>query len=201
MPWQQGCVLSIQICKWFRYICKASAWYGKRLVSCPKIIANYNKHMGGVNWPIKQCATTQLVAKEWNGGDVCFGDFMIRQSPMLLLSIKRIHPMITKSNHKSSSECNLHIPDCSCAAAYQLWKGPSRPHTTSLSRLTGKHFIYRHSIQKKCVVCAYKKTLLRVNKQKGTKIMSWCPKCRAYLCVARYFEAYYSRVNCKKFWQ
>ena len=41
--------------------------------------------------------------------------------------------------------------------AVQLRRQPGCTHTTALSRLTGKHYIYRSSNLKRCRVCPYKK--------------------------------------------
>ena len=62
------------------------------------------------------------------------------------------------------------------AAALQLRKSLGRPHTTALARLSGKHFIYRSSVWRRCIVCAYKITSSRGKKQKDKKNMTWCPK-------------------------
>ena len=48
--------------------------------------------------------------------------------------------------------------------AFELRKCPGRPLSTPLSRLTGKHFIYRSSVRRHCAVCAYKKVSPRGNK-------------------------------------
>ena len=85
------------------------------------------------------------------------------------------------------------------AHALQLRRHPARPHTTTLSRITGKHYIYRSSNLKRCRVCSYKKSSSKGTKYKDKKIMTWCPKCNIHLCVGKYFEAYHSRVNYRKF--
>lgn len=100
---------------------------------------------------------------------------------------------------KPQKQFRLQLAYSLVSQAYELRKNLGRPYSVSLSRLSEKHYIYRSSVRKQCVVCAYKKTSPRGKKYKDTKIMTYCPKCDVHLCVGKCFEAYHSRVNYKRF--
>ena len=58
-----------------------------------------------------------------------------------------------------------------------------RRPSENLDRLKGKHFPYKASSQKRCVVCYSKGS-----KRKDIKVSSYCPKCNQHMCIGTCFE-------------
>ena len=98
---------------------------------------------------------------------------------------------------KTRVQFRLELAELFSQPAIALRRGPGRNPGQILPRLTGKHFPYRTSTRKRCVVCAYKKTSPRGTKYRDTKVMTWCPKCEVHLCIGTCFECYHTRVNYK----
>lgn len=91
----------------------------------------------------------------------------------------------------------LELAKALTAHAITSRRGPGHSPSSTLSRLTGKHFVYRSGVRKRCAVCAYKKTSSRGAKYKDKKITTWCPKCEVHLCVGQCFQSYHTRVDFK----
>ena len=98
---------------------------------------------------------------------------------------------------KTRLQFRLEIAKALTEPAMVIRRGPGRNPSVTLSRLTGKHFIYRTQVRKHCCVCGYKKVSSRGKKVKDKKITTWCPKCKVHLCIGNCFAAYHTRVNYK----
>ncbi len=164
-------------------------------VACPNIVVDYNKHMGGVDLADQAMCYYSMgrkTMKWWRRVFWRLHDHAITNAYVL-------YKANYKDTIKRQKDFRMELAYSLTTTALELRRHPGRPHTTILSRLTGKHYIYRSSNLKRCTVCAYKKSSSRGTKYKDKKIKTWCPKCNVHLCVGKCFEAYHSRVNYKKF--
>ncbi len=160
-------------------------------VSCPEIVVDYNKHMGGVDLAdqaICYYSVGRKTLKWWRRIFWRMHDQAITNAFVLY-----------KENFPSTKKLKPQKHFRMQSAAYELRRHPGRPYSAPLSRLSGKHFVYRNTVRKRCVVCAYKRPSLRSKKYNDKKIMTWCPKCQVHLCIGKCFEAYHVRINYKKF--
>ncbi len=165
-------------------------------VTCPDIISDYNKHMGGVDLADQAMCYYSMgrkTMKWWRRVFWRMHDQAITNAFVICKANSSSDAKVVRQ--KNFRKC---LVKALTAHAFELRKQPGRPVSQSLSRLTGKHYIYRTSVRRRCVVCAYKRVSARGNKRKDKKIMTWCPKCSAHLCVGSCFEVYHSRVNYRR---
>ena len=54
---------------------------------------------------------------------------------------------------QTNRQFRLTLAEKSVAGMVASRRGPGRPPTQSISRLTGKHFPYRHRTRQRCCVC------------------------------------------------
>ncbi len=166
-------------------------------VSCPEIVVDYNKHMGGVDLADQaMCyySVGRKTLKWWRRIFWRMHDQVITNAFVLY---KENSPSTEKL--KPQKHFRMQLAYALTSAAYELRRHPGRPYSAPLSRLSGKHFVYRNTVRKHCVVCAYKRPSSRSKKYNDKKIMTWCPKCQVHLCIGKCFEAYHVRINYKKF--
>jgi len=75
---------------------------------------------------------------------------------------------------QTNRQFHLSLAESLVIGLVQCQRGPG--HIVS-TRLSGKHFLYRSGIKRRCHVCAYKKHPLGAKKYKETKVTTWCPQC------------------------
>ena len=113
----------------------------KRKVTCPNIIANYNKYMGRVDLADQaMCSVGRKTMKWWRQEFWRVHDMAITSA--FVLHKENIHGVV-----KPQKSFRMQLAYSFTAAALQLRKSLGHPHTTALARLSGKHFIYRSSVR------------------------------------------------------
>ena len=124
-------------------------------IQCPDIIDDYNKHMGGVDLADQAMCYYSIgrkIMKWWRRIFWRMHDQAITNAFVLFKANVDGEPVV-----KRQKDFRMNLAKVLTTKAFELRKRPGRPLSTPLSRLTGKHFIYRSSVQRRCAVCAYKK--------------------------------------------
>lgn len=163
-------------------------------IDCPLIISDYNKFMGGVDLADQaMCyySVGRKTMKWWRRVFWRVHDMAITNAYVVYLAN---NPNLLNFRQK---QFRMELAYSLTAQTLAL-RHIGRPPGKELSRLSGKHFPYRSDIRRRCVVCAYKLSTPRGKGYRGTKVMTWCPKCEAYLCIGKCFELYHTRVNYNK---
>ena len=167
-----------------------------RDVDCPVIICDYNKFMGGVDLADQAMCYYSVGRKTMKWWRRVFW----RMHDQAITNAFVIY----KANY-TDSRVTPRQKGFRQELAYALTSPMlsrrrfGRPPSQELSRLTGKHFPYRTDVRRRCVVCAYKKSAPNSTNYRGTKVMTWCPKCSAHLCIGKCFEVYHTRVKYKQY--
>jgi len=165
-------------------------------VSCPAMIADYNKFMGGVDLADQA---------------MCYYSVGRKNMKWWRKIVWRLHDhainnacIIYKENNTSERTLtNLQFRlKLAQALAEPLITSRIRPTRTPASddkRLQGKHFPYQSVNRRRCVVCAYKKVTPNGSSHRGTKTHNWCPKCEKHLCLGKCFELYHTRTYYREY--
>ena len=170
-------------------------------IPCPEIIADYNSFMGGVDLADQAMCYYSLgrkTVKWWRRVFWRMHDHAITNAYIIYK-----HNNASLQKVQTNLQFRLTLAEALTSGVVAMRAGPGRSPTQMLSRLKGKHFIYRSTTRKRCAVCAYKKALpYRRNIPKSKqytekKIKTWCPKCEVHLCVGKCFELYHTRTNYK----
>ena len=166
-------------------------------VICPDIIVDYNQHMGGVDLADQAMCYYSVGRKSLKWWRRVFW----RMHDQAITNAFVLHKAnsISTGIVKPQKHFRIQLAYALTSRAFEIRRHPGRPHSTVLSRLSGKHFVYKSTIRKRCMVCVYKKQSPRSKKYKDKKIKTWCPKCNVHLCIGKCFEAYHVRLNYKKF--
>ena len=168
-------------------------------IPCPSAIVEYNQFMNAVDLADQQLSyhslTVRKTVKWWK-------KLFWRLIDMAILNAS----IVFRTNHpdkgiRSNREFRLALieelvaPILFKSSNDGIFTGGRRPRL-ELDRLKGKHFIYKDtSIRKRCVVCYTAKT--PGNKRKDTKVTTYCPKCKEYMCIGSCFEKYHTLVDYK----
>lgn len=166
-----------------------------RDVDCPVIISDYNKYMGGVDLADQaMCyySVGRKTMKWWRRIFWRMHDQAITNAFVIYKANRAdVGPPPRQKQFRMEVAYALTSPMLS-------HRNFGRPPGQELSRLLGKHFPYRTDVRRRCAVCAYKKSAPRSSSYRGTKVMTWCPKCETHLCIGKCFELYHSRVKYKQ---
>ena len=165
-------------------------------IPCPEIIEDYNTFMGGVDMADQAMCYYSLGRKTlkwwrrvfWRLHDMAITNAFVIYKMNNATSLQKV---------QTNRQFRLTLAEKLVAGMVASRRGPGCPPTQSISRLTGKHFPYRHRTRQRYCVCAYKKKSPRGKKYKDKKIATWCPKCEVHLCIGHCFECYHTRVNYK----
>ncbi len=166
-------------------------------VPIPEIISDYNQFMGGVDLADQVMCYYSLGRKSlkwWRRVFWRYHDHAIVNAYVLYA----INNSSSLDKTMTRKKFRLELARVLSAPAIALRRGPGRKPSQSLSRLSGKHFPYRSAERKRCAVCAYKRVNPREKRYKDKKIMTWCPKCEAHLCIGQCFQSYHTRVDYKR---
>lgn len=158
-------------------------------VSCPQMIADYNKHMGGVDLADQS---------------MCYYSVGRKNMKWWRKIVWRLHDhainnayVIYRENSPSKLLTNLQFRLKLAHSMTEPLVGsrviPTRAPVSEDKRLMGKHFPYRTGKRRRCVVCAYKKVSPNGSRHRGTKTHIWCPKCEKHMCVGKCFELFHTR--------
>ena len=162
-------------------------------VSCPKIVQDYNAHMGGVDVADQHMmyySCGRKIMKYWRR-------ITWRLLDQVVLNSHILYNNIQQSKCKSSvSQKEFRIMLSYALAAplqYQLQSVGRPPKDRSLNRLKGKHFPSKKHPRKRCIVCSKKRT--PEGKYKDTKTNSYCDKCNVYVCTGQCFRCYHTMLK------
>ena len=162
-------------------------------IDCTQIISEYNKYMGGVDLADQTMCYYSVGRKTMKWWRRVFWRMHDQAITNAFVIYKENNPNATNMQQKQFRMELVYALMAPVRAMRQLGCPPGQ----EISRLSGKHFPYRTDVRRRCVVCAYKKLTPRGRGYKGTKVITWYPKCEAHLCVGKCFELYYTRVNYK----
>lgn len=163
-------------------------------VDCPVVIDDYNTFMGGVDMADQYMCYYTLGRKtrKW------WRHVFWRLFDQAILNALIIY----RSNHRNSlqrilshKDFRLQLAHKLCAGALLTSRVTRRSPSQNLSRLLGKHFLYRTDVKARCVVCGNKRVSSRSNRKRDKKVKTRCKKCDVNLCVGHCFELYHTRVN------
>ena len=113
-------------------------------IQSPAIIDDYNKHMGGVDLADQaMCyySVGRKTMKWWRRIFWRMHDQAITNAFVLFKANVDGEPVV-----KRQKDFRMNLAKVLTTKAFELRKRPGRPLSTPLSRLTGKHFIYRSSV-------------------------------------------------------
>ena len=168
-------------------------------IPCPSAIVEYNHHMNGVDIADQHLSyhslTRRKTVKWWKKLFWRLIDLSILNSSIVF---RQNHPESgIKSNRVFRIELTEELvkPLLHLRASIHNPLGPytrGRRPSENLDRLKGKHFPYKASSRKRCVVCYSKGS-----KRKDIKVSSYCPKCNQHMCIGTCFEKYHTLVNYK----
>jgi len=165
-------------------------------VPCPEIIDDYNAFMGGVDLGDQAMCYYSLgrkTMKWWRRLFWRLHDMAVTNAHV----IYKMNNATSLQKLQTNRQFRLSLAEKLVAGVIQQRRGPGRTPSLDVGRLSGKHFLYRSGLRRRCSVCAYKKTAPRSKTYKGKKITTWCPRCQVHLCVGKCFELYHTRVNYK----
>ena len=162
-------------------------------VECPVLIEEYSSFMGGVDMADQYMCYYSLgrKTKKW-----WLHVFWRLFDHAILKTL-----IVYRSNQKYSLYKILNQKEFRLQLAHSLYAGAlssritGRPPSLSLTRMLGKHFVYKSETRARCVVCGQKKLSSRSKKKKDKKVKTQSSKCHVNLCVGRCFELYHTRVD------
>ena len=170
-------------------------------IPCPSAIVEYNQHMNGVDITDQHLSyhslTRRKTVKWWKKLFWRLIDLSILNSSIVF---RQNHPESGITSNRvfriqlveEMIKPLLHVR-ASVHTSLRSSTGGRRPSDENLDRLKGKHFPYRASCRKRCVVCCSKKGSKRVD----MKVSICCPKCKQHMCLGTCFEKYHTLVNYK----
>ena len=174
----------------------------KEPIPCPTAIVEYNQYMNGVDLADQHLSyhslTVRKTTKWWKKLYWRLIDLCILNSSIVF---RQNHP---NEGIKNNREFRLILVeqlvkpllDSRVSRSSPLGIQPAgRRPSDDLIRLRGKHFLYRGTPRKRCVVCSG--VLNATKRRKDTKVTTYCPKCNQHMCMGTCFEKYHTLVDYK----
>jgi len=128
-------------------------------VDCPVLIEEYNSFMGGVDMANKYMCCYSLGRKTRKWWLHVFWR-LIDQAILNALVIYRSNQRYSLHKILNQKDFRIQLAHALAAGALSSTRITGRPPSHSLTRMIGKHFLYRSDIRARCAVCGQKKLTL-----------------------------------------
>ena len=165
----------------------------------PRLICDYNAHMGGVDLHDQLQVYYSIGRKGikwWRKVFWRMLEISVLNSYVLYCCVHGRSRKMTQKNYRlqlAYSLVSIYVDQQANPPDNTVVSGPGR-RPSPIPRLLGKHFPSNLHIRGRCRVCAKHKNPL-TGKYKDTKTVTYCDKCEVHLCIGDCFAIYHTRAT------